>query len=112
MKNPIEYYNGDDGLHIYVTGEIDHHNCEELRRATDGLISNLSPTKVILDMRDVTFCDSSGIAFLLGRYKLLSVKEITLTVTNVPSQPYKIFTLAAIHKLIKISPLPTAAKAR
>jgi stage II sporulation protein AA (anti-sigma F factor antagonist) len=85
MKNPLEYYNGDDGLYIYVTGEIDHHNCADLRTATDGLIETILPKKVTLDLRDVTFCDSSGIAFILGRYKILTAKGISLTVTNVPA---------------------------
>jgi len=112
MKNPLEYYNGEDGLRIYVTGEIDHHNCESLRTATDELISKLEPSKVTLDLRDVTFCDSSGIAFLLGRYKMLSVKNKAFTVVNVPAQPYKIFTLASVDKLISISPLQIPAKSR
>lgn len=105
MNRSLEYYHGEDELLIYVTGEIDHHSCEGLRLAADELINRFTPEKTTLDFRDVTFCDSSGIAFILGRYKLVTALGKSISVINVPPQPYKIFTLAAVNKIVSLSPL-------
>lgn len=110
MTTPLEYYYGENELRVYVTGEIDHHNCERLRLATDELISRFTPQKTVLDFRDVTFCDSSGIAFLLGRYKKISATEGSLRAVNIPPQPYKIFSLSAVDKIIPLSPLKVPTK--
>ena len=56
-------------LKIFLCGEVDHHHAAEIRTCVDELIDRFLPKTVILDFEHVSFCDSSGIAIVLGRYK-------------------------------------------
>jgi len=65
----IEYDTKDKLLVLKITEEIDHHTTEKIRRRADYEINRLLPRKVIFDFNSVTFMDSAGIGFLIGRYK-------------------------------------------
>ena len=65
----IEYDIKDKLLVLKITEEIDHHTTEKIRRRADYEINRLLPRKVIFDFNSVTFMDSAGIGFLIGRYK-------------------------------------------
>ena len=54
-----------------ISGELDHHNAQSVRRELDGVIKRYSLSEMILDLKDLKFMDSSGIGVVLGRYKLL-----------------------------------------
>jgi len=65
----IEYDIKDKLSVLKITEEIDHHTTEKIRRRADYEINRLLPRKVIFDFNSVTFMDSAGIGFLIGRYK-------------------------------------------
>ena len=64
---------------ISLQGEIDHHSAEKIRNQLDGTILKSGADKIIMDLSNVTFMDSSGIGVLLGRYKLFATRRIYLT---------------------------------
>lgn len=102
--NPMISYNiSDEVLTVFIKGELDHHTASGLKEETDGLIDKFSPIKTVLDFKNVTFCDSSGIAFVLGRYKHMTSKEGILELTRLPRQVAMIFELANIGSLIRIT---------
>jgi len=49
---------------VALTGEIDMSNVESLRRLIEPVVAR-SPERVIFDLAELTFMDSSGIALLL-----------------------------------------------
>ncbi|MFF8867563.1 STAS domain-containing protein [Streptomyces sp. NPDC015139] len=56
---------------VAVSGEIDHNSAGPLIQALDlGELG--SPPRVVIDMRDVTFMDSSGINVLLTAHRDLT----------------------------------------
>ncbi|MFC4333228.1 STAS domain-containing protein [Streptomyces andamanensis] len=55
----------DDVRVLTLAGEIDHDTGETLRRALDAP----GPSRVAVDMRQVTFMDSSGINLLLNGHQ-------------------------------------------
>ena len=65
----IEYDTKDKLLVLKITEEIDHHTTEKIRIKADYEINRLLPRKLIFDFNSVTFMDSAGIGFLIGRYK-------------------------------------------
>ena len=52
----------------YLDGEIDHHSAREMRETIDRELESGNVKLLILDFRDVTFMDSSGIGLVMGRY--------------------------------------------
>ena len=53
---------------VAISGELDHHTAEKIRTRMDKLIVEKKLKCVVLDLRGLTFMDSSGIGVLLGRY--------------------------------------------
>ncbi len=89
-------------LTIGLIGEIDHHNAAVLRLEADEAIqSSLSPN-VRLDFGEVTFMDSSGIGFVLGRYRIVESYGGNVEVVNLSGRLYSMMQLAGLEKLVKL----------
>lgn len=86
----------------YLEGEIDHHSAGELRREIDEAVERDRPTMLVLDFKDVTFMDSSGIGLVMGRYKLLKPLGAELHVTNTSPQIGKVMKLAGLDRLARL----------
>ena len=55
-------YKIEDGiLEVKLVGEIDHHSAVSVRSDIDGLIFDIRPKKMVLDLSDISFMDSSGL---------------------------------------------------
>ena len=53
-------------LIAYLFGEIDHHTAVAVRSQIDSAIQDKLPSHLILDFKNVTFMDSSGIAIVIS----------------------------------------------
>ena len=87
---------------VYLSGEIDHHNAAVLRYETDDAIRLSLPPSVRLDFEQVTFMDSSGIGFVLGRYNLVDSYGGALEVVNLSNRLYAMMKLAGLEKIVKL----------
>lgn len=85
----------------YLIGEIDHHTAGAVREQIDSVISEKKPNHLIIDFRNVTFMDSSGIGLVMGRYRLLQSISPTasLEIKNVTTQSKKIMELAGLGRI-------------
>jgi stage II sporulation protein AA (anti-sigma F factor antagonist) len=96
-------YKIDDGiLEIKLTGEIDHHSAVSVRSEIDGLIFDLRPQRVVLDLSEISFMDSSGLGLIMGRYALIKDFGGTLSLRAPTVAVMKILTLAGMERMIKI----------
>ncbi|MGN0521343.1 MAG: anti-sigma factor antagonist [Eubacterium sp.] len=88
----------------YLIGEIDHHTAADVREKIDKIITFKKPNHLILDFRNVTFMDSSGIGLVMGRYRLMQgiSGSSTLEIKNVTAQTKKIMELAGLGRIAEI----------
>lgn len=88
----------------YLIGEIDHHTAGRVREQIDSVISEKKPNHLIIDFRNVTFMDSSGIGLVMGRYRLLQsiLPTASLEIKNVTAQSKKIMELAGLGRIAVI----------
>ena len=93
--------NVDDFLIVELIGELDHHSAEEVRVKIDDRIDRDNIKKVILNFRNVTFMDSSGIGVVIGRYRKLKNKDGHISVVEVNKRVDKVFALSGLYKIIK-----------
>ena len=56
----------DKQLTIALRGEIDHHSAKDIMRVVGNKIELYLPRVCVLDFREVTFMDSSGIAIVIS----------------------------------------------
>ncbi len=86
-------------LTVALTGEIDHHSAREIMQAIAEKIDLYLPLRCILDFRDVTFMDSSGIAVVINALRRMNTLQGKLLLQNIPPQPYKVLRAAGIEKI-------------
>ena len=61
----------DGTLYFYFYGELDNLTVCNLKQICIDLIDQYQPKTVKLDFEEVSFVDSTGIGFVLARYKQL-----------------------------------------
>lgn len=92
----------DGQLTVALTGEIDHHCAKSYIQAITGKIEAYTPKVCILDFRDVSFMDSSGIAVVINALRNMSRIEGKLLLSGLNPQPMKVFRTSGIDKLVEI----------
>ena len=96
----ISRYEG-DVLVISLSGEMDHHNLMDIKLKTDPLIIEYRPRLLLLDLSKVPFCDSSGIAAVIGRYKLARSLGAQTVLHGLTPQVRKVLSLGGVLGLVK-----------
>ena len=88
-------------LYINLSGELDEYTAQEARAKCDRLIEeNANAKKVVINLSEVAFMDSTGIGFLIGRYKKASRLAVPLYIENPNFAADKILNLSGIYSLI------------
>ena len=92
----------DGQLTIALTGEIDHHTAKNYIHTIDSKLEAYKPRVCVLDFRDVTFMDSSGIAVVINALRAMAQIEGKLMITGICEQPMRVFRASGIDKLVEI----------
>ena len=88
-------------LYINLSGEMDECSAQDARAKCDKLIEeNLNARKIIINLSEVAFMDSTGIGFLIGRYKKASKLAMPMYIENPNFAADKILNLSGIYSLI------------
>lgn len=91
-------------LLVGFKGELDHHSSKEAREKIDKVYLDKNLNNIILDLRELTFMDSSGIGLIMGRYKNTEKNNKKLIVVNDNSYVERILKMAGLLKLIESYP--------
>ena len=88
-----------------MIGELDEANAPYVRTNLDQMLEREKNfNKVIIDLSQLEFMDSTGIGVMLGRYKKLQSRNIPIYIINPSRQAEKIFQMAGLYDIMpKIS---------
>lgn len=89
----------DSTLTVCLRGEIDHHAAGGLREQIDAAITNGNVLHLILDFKEVSFMDSSGVGLILGRYKRMCARGGSLQVRCLQPRYLAMMHMAGMQKL-------------
>lgn len=90
-----------DNLYIYLSGELDEHAVGDLRAAADKLIDeHAGLSRAVFNLAGVKFMDSTGIGFLMGRYKKLKMYGMGMYLENPDAGADKILALSGVYTLM------------
>ncbi len=92
----------DHVLTLCLIGDIDHHSAKEMRETADENIDIYSPKVLIIDFKEVSFMDTSGIGLVMGRYKIMRSIGGQVEITNLSPYLKRIMNLAGLGKLVNI----------
>lgn len=91
----------DDYITAYLFGELDHHSADEVKTRLDEIIKECNDLNLVLDLKNLSFMDSSGLGVILGRYKKLKANGSRMYLKNPNSQIEKVFNVSGIYNIIK-----------
>lgn len=89
-------------LRICISGEVDHHRARDTMEQIEDAVERTLPRECILDLREVTFMDSSGIALILKTHRRMNEIGGRVIVENVPGQAMRVLEASAIDRIISI----------
>ena len=89
-------------LTVALPGEIDHHCAKAYIQAIAAKIEAYTPDVCVLDFREVSFVDSSGIAVVINALRCMAQIEGKLLLTGIAPQPMRVFRASGIDKLVQI----------
>lgn len=91
----------DKTLIVELSGEIDHHVADLLRKDIDIEMQFYHAENLILDFSKVTFMDSSGIGVVLGRYKKVNAGGGTVVIQNASRLVKQILDMSGVFTLME-----------
>lgn len=97
----ITHWYEDKTLTIAISDELDNH---EARRCIEysATAATLYPIgDIILDLSELTFMDSSGLAVVMNLYRIAKQEQRLFIVQGTPAQAMRVFRAASLDKMIK-----------
>jgi len=91
----------DETLTIRIIGELVATTCPALRDVVTDSISR-QPKKIILDMSQVPFIDTSGLGVLVGLRATLKSQKIAFEVANPSDRVINVFRLTRLDSVFGI----------
>lgn len=95
---------------VYISGELDLEAASQLRAVMEPLVE-LSDRILTLNLKELTYIDSTGIGILISVLKARHAKNAPFTVEMVPPHIKKLFDMTGITPFLSQAG-PSAAQAR
>lgn len=94
----------DDDRHVVaVAGEIDLFTAPELK-ATLAEVVESGRSRIVVDLTETTFLDSTALGVLIGAVKRLRSRNGVLTIVNVDQNIAKTFEITGLDQIFTIRP--------
>lgn len=90
-----------NALIVRLNGELDHSAASRMRGELDALIADSGARRLIFDLHDLKFMDSSGIGLIIGRYKLMRRLGGSVAVFGSDARIDSIFEMAGLYQLVE-----------
>ena len=95
---------------LNISGEVDMFSSPQARAAIMEMVKKRVP-KIIVELSEVSYMDSSGVATLIEGLQLCHKYNGNLVVANLRDNVREVFELTRLDKIFQIFPDVEAAKA-
>ena len=89
-------------LYTSICGEIDHHTAASVREKIDRDMLKHRPKRLVIDLGQVGFMDSSGLGLILGRSAVAEEIGASVELYNVGKRIMKILSMAGVDRIANI----------
>ncbi len=99
----IEEALGDDGHVLAVRGEVDLFTAPDVKAALGAAI-DAGRTRIVIDLTETIFLDSTALGVLIGAVKRLRARHGALAIVNVDANIAKTFEITGLDQIFTIRP--------
>ena len=96
----LKYTRQGGALTVMLDGELDQNSSQRVREELDDLIEDSRVKRLTLDMRNLTFMDSSGIGVIIGRYRTLAKRGGSVSVRHESPHIKRIMKLTGLYTIL------------
>ncbi|MDR1131657.1 MAG: STAS domain-containing protein [Oscillospiraceae bacterium] len=100
MKIYAEENNG--SLRLSFSGELDHHGAKGVMKTVENLLDEYLPRVCVIDLSELSFMDSSGIAVILRINKRMNGMGGKAWVENPSGQALRVIDASGIDRVIRV----------
>lgn len=97
----LDYERRRQTITVRLKNELDHSAAQQMRGELDAILQDASIRRLVLDLEKLSFMDSSGIGFIIGRYKLMARRGGSVAVMNADVHMDRLFRMAGLYELIE-----------
>lgn len=87
---------------INFSGELGHHEAMQTIKYIENVITLYSPSSLELNLKEMNFMDSSGIAVIMYGFRNMREVGADFFVSDAPKQAKKVLHAAKLDKIMKI----------
>ena len=87
-------------MYVLLCGELDEHSANYTRITLDDMFDKPTFKKIIIDLSELDFMDSTGIGVSIGRYKRMKDKNIPIFIANPSSHAERIFKITGLYDIM------------
>ncbi len=87
-------------LTLFLSGELDHHEARAALRELDELLDGCLPRDCVLDLKELSFMDSSGIALMIRVGRRMKELGGRVWLENVHGQPQRVIEVSGIERIL------------
>lgn len=88
---------------VAVSGELDHHTAPELKRALHD-VPFAPETPTVIDLTELTYCDSTGITVLVTAYQRAKRQGSALVVAGLDAGLMRVFHIVGLDQILTFAP--------
>lgn len=86
---------------VHLTGDLDHNTTAQIREELDQLIAAPDVRRLVFDLSNLGFMDSSGIGMMIGRYKTMMRRGGSVAVRPGGGQVDRMMELSGLYQIIE-----------
>lgn len=87
-------------LYIGLGGELDESCATYVRDAVDAILERYRMQRVVINLEQLSFMDSTGIGVLIGRYRKLKSRSIPMWIQSPQSSVDRVLRLTGIYEIM------------
>ena len=97
----IKFKKVSNKLYVFLYGELDEFASRSIKNMLDNLLEqHLQSKAVIFNLANLSFMDSTGLGFLIGRYKKLKQFGISTYIEGPSINIEKVLQLSGIYEIM------------
>ena len=90
-------------LVIRLDGELDQSNVEELKKKVCNIIKKYSIVNLVFNFENLSFMDSTGIGFIIGRYGEIKRKGGSIVICSMNNTIKKVFNISGLKRICNVA---------
>ena len=85
-----------------LKGDLDQASIESLKRKSVDIIDKYYIRNIVFNLEQVTFMDSSGIGYIIGRYTQVKNRRGKIIVCSMNTLLERIFNLSGLKRICSV----------